>query len=576
MLRYLRHKHEQQYLWIDAICLNQKDEVEKSIQVPAMGEIYREAETVIVWLGEDDGNDAVELFSFMREYAAIPDNLTPRETLDREVGLLRKLSHGMLIHRLFRKHWFFRRWTIQEAALSQNCIVLWGEQSIPLSVLQAASTRLRARVSNEDRYSTEMILQLPSSSRGLMDLLWMFHRSECLDPRDRIAAFYGLIHAEERLAIDYRRHWWEIYLQHAKHQVQLTSARNYMLHLFCFGSISARFNDNKFPSWVPDWSRERRLDLPYLDWSRDTEGQHLDEVRIRRGRSSSTGPNFFGEIGLEYRDGGLLLEWRDLTGGYYGRRVSEVYRHAGSEVSTIAEVKSALRPLLESRRMRRWARGLIPGKPGGPSRLSVLIATMLRFTGAVASMRRCNGNAELEVELYARQVDSCFLTLSGRPQPQLGRIPRVNNKNDQRQPRLMKDICDLLQRYSLFEVETQGDGSLPEWGIGHRSVERGDLLIPVWSPPWMMPDRLWYMNNGFAEFFITAALREQARLRCDRVGAADESGRPAAGMPPLRGRYVGSAFCIMDLKPSDDTPLGMPVVVDGPPDSPPACRIHIT
>jgi Heterokaryon incompatibility protein (HET) len=41
-------------IWIDAICINQKDIGEKNVQVPLMGEIYASAACVIVWLGAGD------------------------------------------------------------------------------------------------------------------------------------------------------------------------------------------------------------------------------------------------------------------------------------------------------------------------------------------------------------------------------------------------------------------------------------------------------------------------------------------------------------------------------------------
>lgn len=37
-------------LWVDAICINQRDEVEKSVQVNMMGDIFKRAEKVVVWL----------------------------------------------------------------------------------------------------------------------------------------------------------------------------------------------------------------------------------------------------------------------------------------------------------------------------------------------------------------------------------------------------------------------------------------------------------------------------------------------------------------------------------------------
>ena len=40
-----------QFWWIDAICINQSDDQERSWQVQQMQEIYRGAESVMIWLG---------------------------------------------------------------------------------------------------------------------------------------------------------------------------------------------------------------------------------------------------------------------------------------------------------------------------------------------------------------------------------------------------------------------------------------------------------------------------------------------------------------------------------------------
>jgi len=44
------------YLWIDALCINQSDNVEREIQVPLMGSIYTNARHVIVWLGLEESD----------------------------------------------------------------------------------------------------------------------------------------------------------------------------------------------------------------------------------------------------------------------------------------------------------------------------------------------------------------------------------------------------------------------------------------------------------------------------------------------------------------------------------------
>jgi hypothetical protein len=49
-------------IWIDAICINQNDNAERSEQVAKMAEIYRGARTVLVWLGEGEDTEKDKLF----------------------------------------------------------------------------------------------------------------------------------------------------------------------------------------------------------------------------------------------------------------------------------------------------------------------------------------------------------------------------------------------------------------------------------------------------------------------------------------------------------------------------------
>lgn len=75
-LRYLRRKTEQRTVWVDAICIDQSSNLERTQQIQIMGDVYKCAEEVIVWLG-------------------IGDAYTPR--------LMRKLRWSGLLLLLFQK-----------------------------------------------------------------------------------------------------------------------------------------------------------------------------------------------------------------------------------------------------------------------------------------------------------------------------------------------------------------------------------------------------------------------------------------------------------------------------------------
>jgi hypothetical protein len=53
-LRRIRDRTEFKRLWVDAICINQNNQNERSEQVKEMARIYRQAARVLCWLGEED------------------------------------------------------------------------------------------------------------------------------------------------------------------------------------------------------------------------------------------------------------------------------------------------------------------------------------------------------------------------------------------------------------------------------------------------------------------------------------------------------------------------------------------
>ncbi len=55
-LRSFRERDRPIVLWVDALCINQSDDSEKSAQIPLMGRIYKEAFLVRAWLGESEND----------------------------------------------------------------------------------------------------------------------------------------------------------------------------------------------------------------------------------------------------------------------------------------------------------------------------------------------------------------------------------------------------------------------------------------------------------------------------------------------------------------------------------------
>ncbi|KAF2657713.1 hypothetical protein K491DRAFT_556934, partial [Lophiostoma macrostomum CBS 122681] len=51
-LQRIQRKRQNRPIWVDALCINQKNLHEKTHQVRLMGEIYSRAQTVYIWLGQ--------------------------------------------------------------------------------------------------------------------------------------------------------------------------------------------------------------------------------------------------------------------------------------------------------------------------------------------------------------------------------------------------------------------------------------------------------------------------------------------------------------------------------------------
>jgi hypothetical protein len=67
-LRHLRLKDKPRMMWVDAICINQRDNQEKAREVRRMRDIYSRAQNVVVWLGnyhEPRDHDVDGFFSKM-------------------------------------------------------------------------------------------------------------------------------------------------------------------------------------------------------------------------------------------------------------------------------------------------------------------------------------------------------------------------------------------------------------------------------------------------------------------------------------------------------------------------------
>jgi len=60
------------YYWIDAICMDQQNILERNAQVAKMAEIFRKAQSVVVWLGKED-EYTMDALTTIEKVSAVPE-----------------------------------------------------------------------------------------------------------------------------------------------------------------------------------------------------------------------------------------------------------------------------------------------------------------------------------------------------------------------------------------------------------------------------------------------------------------------------------------------------------------------
>lgn len=118
-------------IWVDAICINQRDDAEKEREVAHMDDIYRRAKSGLIWLGLAARNSDIAMRYIENFATALPKLKHPPRIEDLEkLGLPHK-DHPVwcAIGHLYRRNWFGRLWTFQEAVLATSLKVICGQET---------------------------------------------------------------------------------------------------------------------------------------------------------------------------------------------------------------------------------------------------------------------------------------------------------------------------------------------------------------------------------------------------------------------------------------------------------------
>ena len=154
-LRHLRLPDRSRTLWIDAVCINQSDSIEKSHQVRLMRDVYSHATTVRAWLDRSVDTSA-EVFNHLAMMSDASNNGTDIDWLP--------------VTNVFRDPYWTRLWIQQEVILAKNLVLHFRNDSLDIGLLltftQLMATAFKARKASQlDLIRLEKHLALESDRR---------------------------------------------------------------------------------------------------------------------------------------------------------------------------------------------------------------------------------------------------------------------------------------------------------------------------------------------------------------------------------------------------------------------------
>lgn len=296
VLQRVRLRDAPRNIWADSICINQEDLQEKSRQVTMMGQIYRNAERVLICMGTADEEHGPKVVTLLEDLRDMIDtglrqvngklgeyNLSSTE-LDSAIWDQFPYSDSMApvlhdprwasINALIEQPWFQRGWVVREAGLARQAIVLWGQtEFLWHNLMRALVWRHRRAVKSitipaEDRFrshleayearhqeSIRVFYQWGSwKACSLLDYLHFARALRLTDARDRIYAFLDLAGDSVRelgVVPNYNDAPSKVYSDFAIHYVRTTEdigILNYVKH-------DESSVQTGLLSWAPDWSK---------------------------------------------------------------------------------------------------------------------------------------------------------------------------------------------------------------------------------------------------------------------------------------------------------------------------------
>jgi hypothetical protein len=269
-------------IWIDQLCINQKDTVERSQQVRLMHAIFRDAHQVLVWLGADPEGHAPRAFQLLHALRSIfNDKLLSSLCKSKGANFdWIPVENWKSLRELSKLPWFRRAWIPQEIGTDAEAIVHWGSESILWEALYHSMRMLKSKcweLGKKHKIGASSVTLLfkrfveqprdgpeGRARHSFVYQLCLSARNLATDPRDYVFSQLGhysaWIKAEKALIIqpDYDNTIAAVYHEIAIRALTVDSTLMLLNSVSDNGETRPPLPGPKtLPSWVPRWDAGR-------------------------------------------------------------------------------------------------------------------------------------------------------------------------------------------------------------------------------------------------------------------------------------------------------------------------------
>ena len=305
------------YFWIDALCINQQDRDERSQQVGRMKDIYSNAPSLLIWLGDVPESSAEGAMSLIHDIQTVAWPYLEGSTEDMDLFsseqfVQPRVSAVWKLMEVLSQSWFFRMWIIQEVATATGSIVaLVRFQPVQWKFLtHVVFACCRQMLSSSDDLQPELFMATSHDEilKIHLELTNCYHRwiqkarierdghldenvaqrlkqllrcskgrFNATEPHDLLYALLGLLgtnNIPRELSPNYATSFNKVFHQYAMYIIKHTNGLGFL--------PSYKWQLDGVPSWVPDWRYciKDQSDINWISSSLSYAGVSTDWMRL--------------------------------------------------------------------------------------------------------------------------------------------------------------------------------------------------------------------------------------------------------------------------------------------------------